>query len=104
MSFRGFFKDVSKVFLGDSMKSVLAGVKEKVEETIEETQKKIEIVTARVIKTLVVFLICALGFIFALVGLATYLTETVPRFDHGLGYLVVGGVLVLLGLVVKVLR
>ena len=104
MSWKKFFKETAGFFMGDSVQSVLSGVKEKVEETIEETQKRIEIITAKVIKALIVFIICAVGVIFALVGFSTYLTETYPAFNHGLGFLVVGGVLILLGLVVKALR
>ena len=99
MTIADAIKEVGKILIGSGADSI----KKKVSVTIEDTKKKIQQTVEYVIKTTVVFLIIVLGFIFALVGLSRYLTETVPSLDHGLGFLVIGGGLVVLGLIVKAL-
>lgn len=95
-----FFKDIGKFLLGEGM----AKLTEKVDKTIKDIEKKIEIVTIKVIKTSILFLMIIVGALFMLIGLAKYLNETVPGLNHGLGTVIVGAVLVALAFFVRAMK
>jgi hypothetical protein len=95
-----FLKEIGKFLLGEG----LSKFTEKIDKTIKDVEKKIEIVTIKVIKTSVLFLMICVGALFMLIGLAQYLNETVPGLRHGLGTVVVGAVLVALALFVRAMK
>lgn len=72
--------------------------------TMEEAQRRGEELLHRALKALAVFFIMVFGLVLAIVGLGGYLSATVPGLGNGLGYIVVGGVLILLGLVIQFFR
>lgn len=103
MAKAGFFKKLFGELSILGFKTVVENVKEAVSDTIEQTEKKIEIVVKKVVKTTLIFLIMIIGFIFVLVGLGKYLSETFPQFSHGLGFAVVGLVLIIIGWISRAL-
>ena len=94
------FKDIIGFLVGEG----LSTLKKTVDKTIKDLEERIERATIKVIKTLTLFLMMAIGFLFVLVGLAKYLNETVPGLAHGIGTMVVGGVLIVLALFVRVMK
>jgi hypothetical protein len=100
----GFFKGVADWLIGGGLNSAVDHIKERVQETIAEMEERIERATVKVMKTLALFFMIAIGLIFMLVGLSQFLNETVPRLAHGLGTVLVGAVLVLLALFAKMMR
>jgi|GEM_PF-2497513 len=71
--------------------------------TIDEAQERVKQTVRMVLKAVIVFFIMALGFIYVLNGLGTWL-ETSNAWAPGLGAMIVGGALVLLGLFAWVMR
>ncbi|MFH1072854.1 MAG: hypothetical protein V1743_05485 [Nanoarchaeota archaeon] len=76
-------------------------VKRKMDEEIEEMQRRIELTIKQVLKRITLVIILFTGALFILAGLGKYLSETVPSLDHGLGYVFIGGLLVVLAVLVK---
>lgn len=95
-----FFKDLGKFLVGEG----LGSLKKTVDKTVKDIEVKVERATIKVIKTSVLFLMMAVGALFILIGLAKYLNETVPAFDHGLGTILVGAILIVLGLFVRMMK
>lgn len=95
-----FFKDIGGFLLGEGVKNL----KKTVDSTIKNVEERIERATIKVIKTLVLFLMMFIGVIFALVGLAQYLNNTVPGLANGLGTILIGAILILLALFVRVMK
>jgi ABC-type antimicrobial peptide transport system permease subunit len=94
-----------KDFLGSLFKStIINDVKESVKETMEDVEKRIVKITHNVVKSLVLVVMTLVGAIFALVGLGTYLNETVAGLAHGVGYIVVGAVIIILALFAKLMQ
>lgn len=89
---------VERIFSG-IIGSGLSMVKGKVEETIEEIKHKVEVAINHAIKKFIVFLLLLIAMIFILAGLGKYLSETISSFNHGLGYVFVGGCLVLVAII-----
>jgi uncharacterized membrane protein len=96
----GFFKDIGKFLLGEGM----SRLQEKVDETVKRVEQKIEIITRKVIKTSILFLMMFVGMIFVLVGLAQYLNATVPGLAYGLGTVLVGAILIVLALFARAMK
>ncbi len=95
-----FFKEAGSFLLGEGM----SRLKDKVDKTINDLEQKIEIITKKVIKTSILFLMMFIGAMFILIGFAKYLNETVAGLNHGLGTIVVGAVLIALALFVRVMK
>jgi hypothetical protein len=95
-----FFKEAGNFLLGEGM----SRLKDKVDKTIKDLEQKIEIITKKVIKTSILFLMMFIGAMFILIGFAKYLNETVPSLGHGLGTIIVGAVLIALALFVRVMK
>jgi hypothetical protein len=95
-----FFKEAGNFLLGEGM----SRLKDKVDKTIKDLEQKIEIITKKVIKTSILFLMMFIGAMFILIGFAKYLNETVPSLAHGLGTIIVGAVLIALALFVRVMK
>jgi len=97
-SFRKIISEIGSNLLGDGLRSVAEEIKQKVHETIMMAQQRMEEALKKALKMLTLYIIIFIGFIFVLVGFGKYLSETVPALDHGLGYILVGIVLVIMGL------
>lgn len=94
-SFLDFVVDTGKETLVDT-------VQEKMQETLEVAELKLERALKRVLSVTALFLLLFIGFIFALVGLSQYLSERVEAFNYGVGFIVVGAGLVVLALLLRI--
>ena len=74
------------------------------EETIEDTQERVEQVTKHVIKSLSLLLIFFIGLIFLLVGISQTLQDKISAITPGTGYLIVGSALIVMAIIVKALK
>jgi len=81
----------------------LSGIKERFEEVIKDTKEQIREAVERAVKKTIMAMLMLIGVLFALVGIAKYLSETVPSLSNGLGFVVVGLILLFLGIMVRVL-
>jgi hypothetical protein len=97
-SFRKVITELGASILGEGVRTVADEIKEKVQETIHTAQLRVEETLKHALKVIMLYIIIFIGFIFVLVGFARYLGETMPALDHGLGFVLVGMVLVLMGL------
>jgi len=95
-----FLKDIGKFLLGEGITSL----KKTVDKTIHDIEERVEKATIKVIKTSVLFLMMTVGVLFLLIGLAKYLNETIPGLAHGLGTILIGGVLIVLALFVRLMK
>lgn len=100
MAGSGFFKEAGKFLMGEGM----SRLKDKVDKTVKDLEQKIEIITRKVIKTSILFLMMFIGAMFVLIGFAKYLNEAVPGLAHGLGTILIGAVLIVLALFVRVMK
>ena len=91
---------VGKGFADD----ILGNVKESIEDTLEETQVKVEEITKHVIKSLSLLLIFFIGLIFLFVGISQTLEDKVSSLTPGLGFVLVGGILIVITIIVKALK
>lgn len=99
---KGFWQTFIAILLGEQAEAILDSVKTKVDRTIEETEAKVAIATRKVVQTLAIVFIIFLGFVFVLVGISQYL-EKIPSLEGGLGYVLVGAVLVIFALIGRLL-
>ena len=90
-------------FFESLRQGVLGGMKSKLEDFLEDTREQIRVAVERAVKKAILGLIMMVGVIFALVGLAKYLSETVPSFANGIGYIVLGLALLFIAIIAKVL-
>ena len=95
-------KSVWKSILG-SLIGEGRGIVKEVTRTIRDTEKKIEMATAKAIKAASVFLLMFIGLIFALVGVSQWLAVKYSL-QAGMGYVIVGVLLFLLGWFGKAVR
>ncbi|MFH1401026.1 MAG: hypothetical protein ABIH41_05910 [Nanoarchaeota archaeon] len=89
-------KEILSFITGEGLRSA--------KDAVRQTREEIERAAKESVKRAIIGVIMLIGFIFFLVGLSAYLDATVPSLGYGLGYMVVGGGMVLLGLIVKWLR
>jgi len=87
ISWADFFKEFGKSILQNQMDDVKTKVKESIEETVD-----------KVVKSLIITFIALVGFVLALAGIAKFLSERVDALSNGLGYLLIGVVLLLLAM------
>lgn len=92
MSWKKSLADLAKYVTGEA----LIGAAEHVKNTVDET-------VARVIKASALFIIFVIGMTFLVIGAARFL-QAYNGWVDGTGYVLVGGVLILLGFIVKALR
>lgn len=97
-SFRKVITELGSSILGEGVRAVADEIQEKVQQTMDDLHRRIEHTVHHTLKILTLYVIIFIGFIFVLVGFARYLTEIIPALDHGLGFIIVGMVLVLMGL------
>jgi hypothetical protein len=99
----GFFKSIFSFIAGIGGETIMTTLQEKVSETMDEAEARIERAVKRILTALTLFIILFTGFIFVLVGLAKYLTESVTSLNFGLGFVLVGACLIILALLIKVI-
>ncbi|MFC1648512.1 hypothetical protein ACFL1B_03555 [Nanoarchaeota archaeon] len=93
---------LAKLF-GVEAKGMIREVGKTVDRTLENAEKKIERLTHNALKASMMFVLIFLGLIFALIGLAQFITAHYT-FKPGIGYILVGVVLILLGWFAKAVR
>jgi len=93
-----FWNTIGEFIVKEVSHGVFYSLKETALETLESVEKKVNQIVHNALKRLVLFFLIITGFIFVLVGFSKYLSETVPALGNGLGYLLVGVVLVLLAM------
>lgn len=87
-----FLKSIGSL-LGESF---IDDFKVKVDKTMDDVKVSVEQIVEMVIRKTIAFFLLLIGLIFGLVGLSRFLTQRVPAFSDGIGYVVVGLVLILL--------
>jgi len=98
-------KDFMKGFIGSIFNhAIVDTVKEGFKETFDEVEKRATHIVHNIIKATILMMLMIVGSIFILVGLAKYMTETMPSMNHGLGFVVVGGVVILLVIFAKFMQ
>lgn len=97
-SLKSIVAGIGSAILGEGVKAVAEELHQKVHQTIVETQQRVEHTIHHTLKVLTLYLIIFIGFVFALVGFAVYLNETVPAFENGMGYVVIGMGLIVMGI------
>jgi len=97
-----FFQGFIDFIVGAGKDTIFDALQEKVTETIDEAEIRIERVIKRILSIITIFAIIFLGLIFVLVGFSKYLTEAVDAFNFGIGYIVVGAALIILALLFRI--
>ena len=93
MGFTDILKGIGKSLGND----FVDGLKEKVDDTLEDAKMRIEETTEMIIKKVLGISFVLIGIIFGLVGMSKYLSAAVDWMANGVGYIIVGMGLVLLG-------
>lgn len=101
MSLKSTLKDIGSFFLKGAF---VDNVKESVKETMEDLEKRTQRIVHNVVRSLIVLIMIVIGGIYALTGLATYLTQTVPSMANGVGYITVGAGLIVLAIFAKLMQ
>ncbi len=91
-TFSDIFKTIGTYFTGEALMDVVDNVQDRVEQT-----------TRKVIKSAALFVLFVVGLLFVLIGLSQWV-ETNWHFAHGVGLLLVGGIIVFLAFVIKAFR
>ena len=81
--------------------AIIGNLRPAATETMEEAQRRIQEATVKALKAATIFIIMIFGLILVIVGIGTYLSNTVPALNYGLGYVLIGGVLMGLGLLIQ---
>ncbi len=100
-NFMGLFKDILKEIFSSKLKDKISGLKNDVKDTVDYVEERAKIMAENFVKNTVIFVFIFTGAIFILVGLGKYLSKTVPVLRYGLGFVVVGVLLLILGLFSK---
>lgn len=80
---------------------IIGNLKTAATDAMDAAQQRMHEAVKNTLKAAAVFVIMIFGIILALVGYAAYLSATVPSLANGLGYVAVGGVLIVLGLLIQ---
>ena len=101
-------KDIIDVFISkdkDSKESSLVKlIRSAFSNVIGEAQDRAQVVIHDAVRSLLFMVLTITALIFILVGLGTYLSETVPGLTHGVGFAVVGGGILVLVLFAYLLQ
>ena len=92
MSFAETFKQIASYLTGEALIGAVEGIQDRIDET-----------TRKVIKASVLYVIFVIGALFMLVGLSQFV-QAHWGWTQGLGFVLVGGALVLLGFFAKAVR
>lgn len=98
------FKSLLKLLGGVAGEALIDDVKDKVSETVEDVKHKIEEAVEKAIKKVILVFLVFTGLVFGLVGVGIYLSQTTNAFAHGLGFVLIGAVLLLLALFASYMR
>jgi hypothetical protein len=82
--------------LEHAVKDTMNEAETRAEEIIDHAEERANIFVHNLVKGSLLFFLALIGFIFALVGLGTYLANTVPGLDNGMGYILLGMILLAL--------
>ncbi len=82
--------------LEHAVKDTMNEAETRAEEIIDHAEERANKFVHNLIKGSLLFFLAMIGFIFALVGLGTYLANTVPGLDNGMGYILLGIVILIL--------
>ena len=94
---KGIFSTVAEV----GTNAIIGNLRAAATETMEEAQRRVQEATVKALKAATIFIIMIFGLILVIVGIGNYLSNTVPALANGLGYVLVGGVLMGLGLLIQ---
>lgn len=104
MSVSKLLKEIFVSAFGKGVKGTIDGLKSSVNDTMEEIEHRVQRITNNAVKSMILFFIFFLGSLFVLIGLGIFLTTTYPVLDAGRGYILLGGIILVLGLVSKALQ
>lgn len=104
MTIKSFLKDIGKGLIEGTVKDTMDDVKTTVKDTMDDVEERTKRIVKNVVKSSIVILIMLIGTIFTLSGLGKFLSETVKQLNHGLGFVFIGVILLLFGIVAKVLQ
>lgn len=100
MSTFSFLKKlISSTFLSGlehAVKDTMNEAETRAEEIIDHAEERATKVLKNMTRGAILFFLGLTGFIFALAGLGTYLSETVTNLGNGLGFVLLGAILLLL--------
>ncbi len=99
---KSFFQGFIDFVVGSGKDVLFDALQEKVSETIDGAEEKLERAIKKILSIVTVFSVIFIGFIFVLVGLSKYLSEAVSGFKFGIGYIVVGAILIMLALLFRI--
>lgn len=99
----GFFSEAVEFLASSGLRSALKAVSATVDDTLSNAQRQLREATQFVIKSSIIYILVLIGALFALVGLGIFISERVRGLSDGLGFVVVGGLLIILGMVSKAL-
>lgn len=97
MTVRHTIRKFGKSLLQEGM----SAIKTLEEARVADIKEKVEIAIHHAIKRIAIIVLFLAGALFILVGLGRYLSETVPGFEHGIGYAFIGACLILVGFIGK---
>ena len=93
----GFWGGIKSAIAGEISGGIVGTIKKGAKEALDRVEERVHMIVHETLKKLTLFFLMITGMIFVLVGFSKYISETVRAFDHGLGFLVVGVVIILLG-------
>ena len=106
-----FFSTIKKLLtksflsgLESAVETTMHKAETRAEEIIEAAEEKATKFLHNLVKGAILFFLALTGFIFALAGLGNYLSETVNGLSNGVGYIVIGIIMLVLVIFAKVLQ
>jgi hypothetical protein len=90
--------------LEHAVKGTLEDAEHRAEEVIDHAEKRATIFMHNMLKGTILLFLGTIGFVFTLVGLATYLTQSIPSMSRGVGFIVIGGILFLMVVFAKFIQ
>lgn len=103
-SFWNSIKEGISMFADVGLNLLIGNIKSAATNIMEEAQERIEEVVKKVMKAIIVSFIMLFGLIMAIIGLGKFLSETVSWLNNGLGYVLIGGVIIVLGIIVQMVK
>ena len=95
------FKGLIKLLGGILGEAVLDEFEDRVESTLDQAKVSIERIAENVVRKVLAASLLVIGLILGLVGLGIFLSRRVAALSDGIGFVVVGLVIVILALVAK---
>ena len=82
--------------LEHAVKETMNDAETRAEEIIDHAEERATKVMHKLVKGTIIFFLGLTGLVFALVGLGTYMTETMEGLGNGLGFVFLGAIMILL--------